>query len=77
MKVDLDSWATNTGPAGVDQLRHAAWEYTNPGALSSGGPGPTNAALQALIPVNIQKARFNLYLVYNDGSAASTTPSTF
>ena len=29
--------------------------------------GP-NAAAQALIPANIKKARFNLYLVVNDGS---------
>ena len=29
--------------------------------------GP-DAAGQALIPVNIKKARFNLYLVLNDGS---------
>ena len=44
-----------------------AWEYTTPGALSPGGPGPDTAE-QALIPANIQKARFNLYIVLYDGS---------
>jgi hypothetical protein len=44
-----------------------AWEYTNPGTLSTGGPGPT-ASEQALIPDPIKKARFNLYLVLYDGS---------
>ena len=60
------------------------WEYTTPGGLilqtnslgyatgwiqldqvNNSGP---NAAGQALIPDNIKKARFNLYLVVNDGS---------
>ena len=61
-----------------------AWEYTTPGGLilqtNSLGyatgwtqldhvnySGPS-AANQALIPDNIKKARFNLYLVVNDGS---------
>jgi cytochrome c553 len=71
VRMDLDSWATNTGtstvPPALTNYGTLAWEYTNPGGLSAGGPGPT-AALQALIPVNIQKARFNLYSVYSDGS---------
>jgi hypothetical protein len=62
----------------------AIWEYTTPGGLiwqtNSAGyvtgwtladqvnfSGP-NAAGQALIPDNIKKARFDLYLVVNDGS---------
>jgi hypothetical protein len=45
----------------------SAWEYTNSGDLSPGGPGPSSSQ-QALIPVNIQKARFNLYIVLYDGS---------
>jgi hypothetical protein len=68
IKSELDSWAVTKAP---DPLRtkygSRAWEYTNPGELSPGGPGPTSDE-QALIPVNIQKARFNLYLVLNDGS---------
>ena len=37
-------------------------------------PGADNAGLQALIPSNIQKARFNLYPVYNDGSRGVHNP---
>jgi hypothetical protein len=68
IKADLDLWgATKADP----QLRADAgiipWEYTRTGDLSPGGRGPSSA-LQALIPDNIKKARFNLYLVLYDGS---------
>ncbi len=65
----LDLWATNNSP---DVLRTNygtfAWEYTTPGDLSPGGVGPTNATQQAMIPNDIKKARFDLYLVLYDGS---------
>jgi len=68
IKASLDQWAMTKAP---DSLRTKygtrAWEYTNPGDLSPGGPGPDSTE-QALIPTNIQKARFNLYLVLYDGS---------
>jgi hypothetical protein len=68
IKAALDLWAVTKAPA---SLRAAygtrAWEYTTPGDLSPGGPGP-NSTEQSLIPVTIQKARFNLYIVLNDGS---------
>lgn len=68
IKALLDLWAVSKAP---QQLRAKyglrSWEYTNPGELSSSGPGPTSAE-QILIPPNIQKARFNLYLVLNEGS---------
>jgi hypothetical protein len=68
IKVALDSWATTKAPDALRAKYGAlAWEYTTPGALSSGGAGP-NATEQPLVPVNIQKARFNLYLVFHDGS---------
>lgn len=64
----LNQWATNNAPAALSaKYGTRAWEYTTPGELSPGGPGP-NATEQAQIPVNIQKARFNLYLVLHDGS---------
>jgi hypothetical protein len=68
LKATLDLWAITKAPT-VLQTKYGtrAWEYTVPGDLSPGGPGPT-ASEQVLIPVNIQKARFNLYLVLNDGS---------
>jgi hypothetical protein len=36
--------------------------------LSPGGPGPNTTEQLNLIPVNIRKARFNLYLLLYDGS---------
>lgn len=68
VKAQLDLWATTKAP---DALRTKygvlAWEYTNPGDLSSGTPGP-NSTEQGQIPDNIKKARYNLYLVQYDGS---------
>jgi hypothetical protein len=65
---DLDYWASHAAPAALwAKYGDRAWEYTTPGALSPGGPGP-NATEQQQIPENIRKARFNLYLVENDGS---------
>jgi hypothetical protein len=74
VQFDLNYWAaysTNSTNKVVKSLwgkyGNRAWEYTTPGQLSSGGPGP-GATEQAQIPVNIRKARFNLYVVLNDGS---------
>jgi hypothetical protein len=68
IKAELDLWAITKAP---DALRASygtrAWEYTTPGDLSPGGSGPSSSE-QALVPQNIQKARFNLYLVLYDGS---------
>jgi len=68
VKSALDQWAVvkQGGMLGTNYYGALAWEYTNPGDLSSGtGPSSTD---QALIPDNIKKARFNLYLVLYDGS---------
>jgi hypothetical protein len=68
VKGMLDLWALTKAPEPIRTKYGArAWEYTTPGDLSPGGPGP-NSTEQALIPVNIQKARFDLYLVLYDGS---------
>ncbi len=68
IKASLDLWAMTKAPASLQtNYGTRAWEYTNPGTLSPGGSGPSTTE-QALIPVNIQKARFNLYLVLYDGS---------
>jgi len=68
-KALLDMWATNDAPAELrTNYGTLAWEYTTPGDLSPGGVGPTNATQQALIPDDIKKARFDLYLVFYDGS---------
>jgi hypothetical protein len=68
IKTALDLWAATKAPQALrSKYGTRAWEYTTPGDLSPGGPGPSSAE-QAQIPVNIQKARFNLYLVLYDGS---------
>lgn len=68
LQTNLNTWALTKAP---DSLRikygTRAWEYTVPGELSPGGPGPS-ATEQALIPDSIKKARFDLYLVLHDGS---------
>ncbi len=66
-KVLLDLWAANAAPAALQTNGTVAWEYTTAGDLSPGGSGP-NTAGQALIPNDIKKARFDLYLVLYDGS---------
>jgi hypothetical protein len=65
----LDEWATNAAPAELrTNYGTLAWEYTTPGDLSATtNSGPTTAQ-QALISTNIMQARFDLYLVYYDGS---------
>jgi len=75
VQTDLNQWATSKAPAllGTTNYGTRAWEYTTPGELSPGGPGPS-AAQQAQIPLNIKMARFNLYLVYHDGSLGVHNP---
>ena len=75
LQASLNQWAITKAPAilGTAQYGMRAWEYTKPGSLSPGGPGPT-PTLQARIPVNIQKARFNLYLALYDGSLGVHNP---
>jgi len=70
----LNLWATTKAPATL-QSKYGllAWEYTNPGELSQGSPGPSTAD-QALIPDNIKRARFNLYIVKYDGSLGTHNP---
>lgn len=66
----LNQWALNHSPLTLRTNYGAlAWEYTTPGGLSNAGTnaGPSNAR-QALVPDTIKQARFNLYLVFHDGS---------
>ena len=73
-KNDLNTWAATKAPESLrTKYGSRAWEYTNPGELSPGGPGP-NTTEQTLIPDNIKIARFNLYLVVNDGSLGLHNP---
>lgn len=87
---ELNLWAALKAPAALQTNGAVAWEYTTPGGVTwqtnSAGwvtgwslldqvnySGP-NAAGQALIPDNIKKARFDLYLVLNDGSFGVHNP---
>jgi hypothetical protein len=68
----LNQWATNKAPAALQKYGQLAWEYNVPGTLSNptGDPsivGPKSAE-QTNVPPAIMQARFNLYLVNNDGS---------
>jgi hypothetical protein len=86
----LNRWAAIKAPAALRTSGVVPWEYTTPGGLtwqtnaagnvtswtlneSVNFTGP-NAAGQALIATNILKARFNLYLVLDDGSFGVHNP---
>ena len=66
-KAALDFWATLKAAPVLQKYGARAWEYSHPGTLSGSGPAPATAE-QPLIPPAIQKARFNLYLIVNEGS---------
>jgi hypothetical protein len=71
VKEGLDQWGTTKSPLSIRGYGALAWEYENAGQLSSPdgtGHGPTTDEQQH-IPANIKKARFNLYLVAQDGSS--------
>jgi PKD repeat protein len=74
----LNQWATNNGPAlfGTNYPNYLqnAWEYTTPGSLATiTNPGPSKTD-QLLLPNAIKQARFNLYMVKNDGSYGVHNP---
>lgn len=72
----LDEWGETKSPAEIRSYGALAWEYDHAGQLSNptgsdsirGPVSGGNADEQHYIPESIQKARFNLYLVANDGS---------
>jgi PKD repeat protein len=74
----LTSWATNYGPgifgANYPKYLQNAWEYNIIGSLATiTNAGPTGAdALR--VPDPIKQARFNLYMVQNDGSLGVHNP---
>jgi hypothetical protein len=75
VKSALDLWGRTRAPEALRVKYGArAWEYTVPGSLSTGGPGPSSAE-QGQIPDAIKKARFNLYLVLYDGSFGIHNPT--
>jgi len=87
----LNRWAATKAPVALQTNGVVAWEYTSPGGLtwqtnSAGNviswslanpvtfTGP-NTAGQALIPDQVKRTRFNLYLVLNDGSFGVHNPT--
>jgi len=76
----LRAWATSQGPVlfpGTYQnYGQNAWEYTSPGALGDGSTnqGPSTAD-QPNLPDAIKQARFDLYMVNNDGSKGVHNPT--
>ncbi len=90
LKYALDYWAVNNANPAIQTNGVLPWEYTTPGGLiwqtnqtgkitgwaqvdAVNFTGP-NTAGQTLIPDDIKRARFNLYLVLNDGSFGVHNP---
>jgi PKD repeat protein len=74
----LNQWATNNGPtlfgANYTNYLQNAWEFTTPGSLATiTNPGPSKTD-QVLLPNAIKQARFDLYMVQNDGSYGVHNP---
>jgi hypothetical protein len=87
----MNRWAARQTNSLLATNGVVAWEYSSPGGLtwqtnafgavtswSLGNPvgfaGPATAG-QALIPDQIKRARYNLYLVLNDGSFGVHNPT--
>jgi formate-dependent nitrite reductase cytochrome c552 subunit len=77
VKEGLDQWAISQAPAELRKYGALAWEYQYAGQLSSpdgslsgpvAAPNDPTKDEQKYIPAGIKKARFNLYLVINEGS---------
>jgi hypothetical protein len=76
----LNQWAMDKAPAlfsAADYNKSLLniWEYTSPGVLASltnSGPATTN---QLKLPTQILQARFNTYMVRNDGSLGMHNPT--
>jgi hypothetical protein len=87
----MNRWAARQTNALLTATNVVTWEYTTPGGLTwqtnSFGyvtswsldkpvnfTGPATAG-QALIPDQVKRARFNMYLVLNDGSFGVHNPA--
>ena len=75
----LNQWATNNGPAlfGANYPNYLqnGWEFTTPGSLATiTNPGPSKTD-QPKLPDAIKQARFDLYMVQNDGSFGVHNPT--
>jgi len=74
----LNTWATNNAPGlftNYNKYLQNSWEYTSPGPLASLTNSGPSSADQLLLPTNIMQARFDLYMVRNDGSLGVHNPT--
>ena len=74
----LNAWATNNAPGlftNYSKYLQNSWEYTSPGPLASLTNSGPSSADQLLLPTNILQARFDLYMVRNDGSLGVHNPT--
>jgi Cytochrome c554 and c-prime len=75
----LNAWATNNGPAlfpaNYANYLQNSWEYTAPGSLASITNGGPSASDQLLLPTNILQARYDIYMVNNDGTFGTHNPT--
>jgi PKD repeat protein len=75
----LNRWATNNGPAilttNYSKYKQNSWEFTAPGVLASLTNAGPSAADQLKLPAAIRQARFNTYMVRNDGSFGVHNPT--
>jgi len=75
----LNRWATNNAPAILGANYHKylqnSWEYTSPGVLASLTNSGPSSADQLKLPAVIQQARFDVYMVRNDGSLGVHNPT--
>jgi PKD repeat protein len=78
--VDLfTQWATNKAPAllgttAYNTSKENSWEFTMPGLLATVTNAGPSSANQVKLPVAIRQARFNAYMVRNDGSLGVHNP---
>ncbi len=76
----LNKWATDKAPAllgatDYNKSLQNSWEYTTIGGLATlTNAGPASSK-QVLLPAAIRKARYNLYMVFNDSSLGVHNPT--
>lgn len=75
----LNRWATSNGPAlfpsTYNNYLQNSWEYTSPGSLASITNSGPSTSDQLLLPIAIQQARFDIYMVDSDGTFGAHNPT--
>jgi PKD repeat protein len=76
----LNTWATTQATnyislASYNKSLQNSWEYTSPGSLASITNSGPSTSDQLLLPTAIQQARFDIYMVYSDGTFEAHNPT--